>query len=347
MLALRADPKGLAALLLPVLLTRRSPSAYRMLPALVRYLREHQPDALISNFPFENLLAIAARRLAATDTALIVSEHNMVDLARRREAKWKRRFLPGLLRRQYPMADAIAAVSDGIAEDLAERTGLPRERIKRIYNPIVDARLLARARERPEHLWFRPEAPPIVLGAGRFASQKDFPTLVRAFARVRMQRPARLIILGQDQDGQHEALLALAHELGCEQDVSLPGYVLNPFAYMAGAAVFALSSRYEGFANVVAEALACGCPVVSTDCRSGPSEILAGGRYGRLVPVGDDAALAEAILEAIDQPGRAAGRRQQASMFSVERALTDYLRLIEAARAERPTGIRAALEAAG
>jgi glycosyltransferase involved in cell wall biosynthesis len=331
LLALRADPGGLGALLLPVLLAKRPPDSYRMLPALVGYLRENRPDALIAAFPFENLLAVAARRLAGVGTTLIVTERNTTTASTRRGVKWKRRFLPALLARQYPQADAVVAVSDGVADHLARQTGLPRASILTIHNPVVESDLAAKAAEPVDHLWFAPGEPPVVLGVGRLVEQKDFPTLVRAFARVRAGgRRARLVILGHGTEEARAALVALARGLGCEGELSLPGFARNPFAYMARAGTFALSSLHEGLPGVLIQALACGCPVVSTDCSSGPAEILEGGRYGPLVPVGDDAALADAIAAALDagpEAGRE-GRLARAAEFAVDRAVEAYLALI-------------------
>ena len=196
------------------------------------------------------------------------------------------------MQRTYLHADAIVAVSNGVADDLANVVGLPRECVTTIYNPTVHPQLLALAQARLEHPWFAAGAPPVVLGVGRLGKSKDFPTLIKAFARLRTERPARLLILGGTDkvskwDESRDQLMALAAELGVVDDVSLPGFVANPFAYMTRAAVFVLSSQYEGFPNVLVEALACGCPVVSTDCPSGPSEILDKGKYGRLVPCRD------------------------------------------------------------
>jgi glycosyltransferase involved in cell wall biosynthesis len=166
----------------------------------------------------------------------------------------------------------------------------------------------------------------VVLGAGRLHPQKDFPTLLRAFARVRAQRPARLVVLGSGKRAaRRAALLALAGRLGVGADVDLPGFAENPYAYMARAAVFALSSAWEGLPTALIEAMACGCPVVSTDCPSGPAEILEGGRYGELVPVGDDAALAAALLRALDAPPARAALRARAAQFSLEAAVERYL----------------------
>ena len=187
----------------------------------------------------------------------------------------------------------MVAVSDGVADDLAAWSGLARCRITTIYNPVATPDLAALQRAPVDHPWFQPGAPPVVMSAGRLGRAKDFPTLIRAFARVRRARPARLVIFGQ---GKTEAkttksiagLRQLAAGLGVAGDVALPGFVANPFAYMARAGAFALSSINEGLPGVLIQAMACGCPVVSTDCPSGPAEILAGGRYGRLVPPGDD-----------------------------------------------------------
>jgi glycosyltransferase involved in cell wall biosynthesis len=213
-----------------------------------------------------------------------------------------------------------------VAQDLSTATGIPRERISTIYNPVVPPELLTRAKAPLEHPWFEPDSPPVLLGVGRLSAQKDFPTLLRAFARVRRLRPARLIILGEGKrPGYRPELLALARELGVGEDVQLPGFAENPYAYMARASVFVMSSAWEGLPSVLVEALACGCPVVSTDCPSGPREILQGGRYGRLVPVGDAEALAKAILATLDAPPDGEMLRTRGAEFSVGASTQRYL----------------------
>jgi glycosyltransferase involved in cell wall biosynthesis len=197
--------------------------------------------------------------------------------------RWHWRFLLPVVQRTYLWADAIVAVSDGVADELSLITSIPRKDIMTIYNPIVTSELQRKAQVPLDHPWFTPGAPPVVLGAGRLRVQKDFPTLIRAFVRARAVRKIRLMILGGGKDERRDAqykaqLLALADQLGVADDVALPGFVENPFAYMARASVFVLSSAWEGFGNVIVEALACGCPVVSTDCPSGPAEILENGK---------------------------------------------------------------------
>jgi glycosyltransferase involved in cell wall biosynthesis len=166
-----------------------------------------------------------------------------------------------------------------------------------IYNPVLTPELIKSTKEPLDHPWFAPGEPPVVLGAGRLVEQKDFPTLIRAFAQVRQVRPARLMILGSGRE--QKRLEALVRELNLEEDVALVGFVKNPSAYMAYSPVFVLSSAWEGFGNVIVEAMAVKTPVVSTDCQSGPAEILDNGKYGSLVPVGDTKAMAEAILSVL------------------------------------------------
>lgn len=325
---LKADPTGLVPLLPPVLLPPKPSKIILYLPDLVHYLRREQPTALLAAKPYPNLTAVWAKRLANVSTRVVVSEHGHAsrDLRYERRPKWRNRFIRPLLRRVYPWADAIVSVSDGVAEDMAAFVDIPRERITTIYNPVVTPDLHAEARAPLDHAWFRPGASPVVLGIGRLVPQKDFPTLLRAFARVRARRPARLAILGEGK--LRAELETLARTLGVAADVTLPGFVENPYAYMARAAVFALSSAWEGLPTVVIEALACGCPVVSTDCPSGPAEILARGTYGTLVPVGDDAALAHAICDTLDDPPHRERLIERAQFFSADRAVEQYERLL-------------------
>jgi glycosyltransferase involved in cell wall biosynthesis len=266
------------------------------LPALVRYLRSERPQALLSSIDYVNVVALWAKRLARVPVRTVVNEQNTLSF--RGQEGGGLRWVPGLARRFYPWADAIAAVSAGVANDLADVTGLPRERIDVIHNPVVTPELQALKRGEVDDPWLAPGQPPVLLGVGRLTAQKDFPTLLRAFARVRRERSARLLILGEGEE--REALEALVRELGLSDCVRLPGFAANPYACMSRATLFVLSSRWEGLPTVLIEALACGLPIVSTDCPSGPQEILAGGRFGALVPVRDEQALARTILAALD-----------------------------------------------
>jgi glycosyltransferase involved in cell wall biosynthesis len=331
--ALAADPAGFSQLLRPVLSARKPPHRLPHLVMLARYMRANRPQALLAALPTPNLLAVWARRLAGVKTRVVVSQHNTLSQTIGTSPKWRKRFLPPLVHRGYLMADAIVAVSHGVADDLTACAGIPHDRVTTIYNPIVSDTLRAEKREPVHHAWLAQGGPPVILGAGALIAQKDHPTLLRAFARVRTQRAARLVILGEARGSERDSaaraeLTRLAARLGVEADVCLAGFVRNPFSYMARASVFVLSSAWEGFGNVLVEALACGCPVVSTDCPSGPAEILEGGRHGRLVPVGDDKALADAILATLDHPPDTQALQARAEVFSVDKAVARYLELL-------------------
>jgi glycosyltransferase involved in cell wall biosynthesis len=200
--------------------------------------------------------------------------------------------------------------------------GIPRSHIQVIYNPIVTPDLQAKAKAPLEHPWFRSGEPPVILAAGRLTAQKDYSMLIRAFARVRQVRPARLMILGEGED--RPILEELARQLGVEQDVSLPGFVMNPYPYMAHAALFVLSSRWEGLPTVLVEALYCGAPLIATDCPSGPREILRDGQYGQLVPVGDDIFLARAIETTLDS-STPHFSRESWHLFELESVVHQYV----------------------
>ncbi len=303
--------------------------------ALVRYLRLHRPAAIVSAGDYANLCAVWARRVAGTETQVVVSHHNLISahLSNHTERVGKRRarLALGLFRHTLRLADAIVSVSGGAGDDLSRVAGIPRERIATIYNPVVFPDLPTLAKAPLHHPWCLPGFPPVILGAGRLVDQKDFSTLIRAFARVRRRRPARLVILGEGEE--RARLEALAAALGVAEDVALPGFVSNIFAWMSRARVFALSSKWEALPNVLIEALACGCPVVSTDCPAGPSEILSAGEFGALVPVGDDAALAMAIAAALDGPPPKERLIERGAWFTAERAAEQYVRLMSLANA--------------
>jgi len=297
-------------------------------PALARYLRRHRPDVLLAASHYVNLAAIWGCRLAGTGTPLVIRQctHLSRAIVNTNFPTGRRPFLGWMARRYFREAEAILAVSNGVADDLAVVAALPRRAIRTIYNPVVTPDLQARVSAPLDHPWFAPGEPPVLLGVGRLAAQKDFPTLIRAFARVRAHRPVRLMILGEGK--KRRELEELADSLGVRQDLALPGFEENPFAYMARAGVFVLSSAYEGLPGVLIQAMASGCPVVSTDCPSGPMEILEHGSYGPLVPVGDDTAMAEAIQTVLDAPPSQERLRGRAAEFSMDRAVEQHLEVL-------------------
>ncbi len=301
----------------------------RSLIALVRYLRRERPNALLSTSSHGNLIALLAKRVARTSTRIVVRQADAFSVsARLAPGRGLGRLVPILVPRLYRWADAIVAGSSGVAKDLAEVTGLPLERIRITPNPVVTPELFTMASDRLDHPWFAPGACPVILGAGRLTKQKDFSTLIRAFAMVNHLRTARLVIVGEGEE--RPSLEGLIKDLGLEGRALLPGFVRNPFAYMARAAVFALSSAWEGLPAVLIQALACGVPVVATDCEGGPHDVLRGGRFGQLVPVGDAPALANAIISALTGP-RSPTPTEAWHPYSQDVAVDDYLRVLQPA----------------
>ena len=295
----------------------------RALPGIVRYLRGARPDALLSSQTHLNLVTLLARALARVSTRVVASEHVALDAVLANGATWKERVFPIGARVGYRHADAVVAVSHDTAERFCAASGLSRNAVSVIYNPVVTPGLFVQASEDVDHPWFADGAPPVILSAGRLTRQKDHDTLLHAFARVRQEAAARLVILGEGES--RPALEQLADQLGVQADVQFPGFVDNPFAFMARARLFVLSSRWEGCPNVLIEAMACGVPVVSTDCPSGTAEVLQGGAYGRLVPVGDVEAMAQAMLSTLRERADAPRGVERARMFSAERAVNAYL----------------------
>ncbi len=284
---------------------------------LAQYAAQERPDIVFANLPQAEHAAFYAARLAGPRAfPPVVPVVRNVEAPGTRHSR-RRRLL-------FPSAAHVVAVSQGVAESVAEAVGVPEERLSVIYNPAVTPTALRRAEEAPDHPWFGDGGPPVVLGAGRLARQKDFPTLIEAFRLVLAERPCRLLVLGEgpmrpDLEGRVRAL-------GLEGQVSLPGWVENPYAFMARAALFALSSRHEGFPGALVEALACGCPAVSTDCPAGPAEILEDPTL--LAPVGDADALAGVMLRALARPADKPALRARAARFSMERAAAGYERVV-------------------
>jgi glycosyltransferase involved in cell wall biosynthesis len=224
------------------------------------------------------------------------------------------------------MAHHIVTVSNGIKDDLSRLSPRAGGKAQTIYNPVVDSDLVEKAKQPVSHPWLDDEDIPVILGVGRLTHEKNFDLLIRAFATVATARNVRLVLLGE---GKHqEKLERLIHALGVEGRVDIHGFVGNPYPYMASASMLVLSSIFEGLPTVLIEALACGCPVVSTDCPSGPREILEGGKWGALVPVNDQEALAASIRKTLDVPHNPERLQHRAWDFSVERSVDHYLSLL-------------------
>ncbi|NTW83795.1 MAG: glycosyltransferase [Chlorobiaceae bacterium] len=292
---------------------------------LARYLKAERPDSLLSALDNANIVAVLARMISGHEMNLVISQRCVLGFEsdsgkdmRSRLELWARQYF-------YPHADAIVAVSRDVADSLMAISALGQGQVKVIHNPTFTDSLIALSHEPIEHPWLQPGQPQFLLGVGRLTSQKDFQTLIKSFAKVRSSRELRLVILGEGE--LRPELESMISSLGLTEDVLMPGFANNPFSWMRSSGAFVLSSKYEGFVNVLVEAMACGTPVISTDCPGGPDVILEHEKWGRLVPVGDSLAMADAIeqtLDAKEHPDVAA----RAAEFSVDKAVDEYLKLL-------------------
>ena len=318
---------AIQVLFLPILSSLKPPKSLAFLPDLIHYLRKEQPDVLLSAKTHTNLVALWATQLAETSNRVVISERTTLGDITKTSPKWRWRFILPVLAHEYPKAGGIITVSNGVKEELAISTGLRPEKITTIYNPVLTKTIREKSLESINHPWFQKKEPtPIILGVGRLVPQKDFSTLIKAFSRVRQNQPAHLVIIGEGR--QRSELETLAQSLGIDKDVWMPGLSDNPYAFMSKASMLVLSSIYEGLPNVLIEALACGCPIVSTDCPSGPSEILLKGKYGTLVPMGDIHALAQAIHHTLDHPPNRNDLLVRAADFDIEKISRQYLEVL-------------------
>ncbi len=303
------------------------PHGLRLLSAigpLARHIRDGGLDILFTTSVPPNLIGLLARKRAERPIRVVIRQSNTIGLRRGEFAGIERRWRDMLVPRLYPLADTIVANSDGVARNLAA-LGVPASRVSTIPNGI-DCAWIARQARLPARL---PPADPgvkTIVTIGRLVAQKDHATLLRALAAIGNAKNCRLVILGSGPE--RSALHALADTLGLAGRVHFAGYQANPYPYLAQSDLFVLSSRYEGMPNVLLEALACGLPVVSTDCPSGPREILADGAYGELVPVADAARLALAIAHALAATSQPERQLRRARAFDVGAIAAHYADII-------------------
>lgn len=283
------------------------------------YLDRERPDAVLAMHVPSVVATTMAMRSMDRRIRVVATLHKLF------RSRHLRRRISG----SYPHADALVGISRDMSEGLSGITGVPSRRIHTIHNPIVSSDLLRESEAPSGHAWLDGSdrtGQPVLLAAGRLMEEKGFRTLLRAFAMLLARRRARLIVLGKGP--QLPVLLSLAEDLGIREHVDFPGFVVNPYSFMARADLFVLSSRVEGLPTVLVEAMACGCPVVSTDCPFGPAEVLEGGRLGGLVPVGNAKALAEAMDLALSTSPDRGLLRGRAELFGVDRAVDRYEALL-------------------
>lgn len=291
----------------------------RSLIPLMRYLKRRRPSVLLSALMHANVIAVVAVVLTGRQVRVMVSERDAVFPAGDRLlARWTR----ALTAAAYRRADGIITVSDGVRQDVIRELQHNEDKVITVHNPIDIEEIERLALQPTGHSWLDSSSQPVFLAVGRLEPAKGFDVLLEAVAKMRSETPVRLVILGEGS--LRDELVDLAGSLGLAHQVDFPGFQRNPFSWMARCDVFVLSSRNEGLPNVLIQAMACGARIVSTDCPHGPAEILEGGRWGSLVPVGDADALALAMEEAIRQHDAPAVTRR-ARDFSKEQSVRRYV----------------------
>jgi glycosyltransferase involved in cell wall biosynthesis len=295
------------------------------LPKLLEYLKHNDPDILLSAKILDDQVALQAKQRHSGHTRFFLRPGTaLISRMKARGTHPLRRWLKTRrLRSLFTAADGVVAVSRGVADEVVELSAIPWDKISVIKNPTITPELYQQADTAIDEPWLGADQPPLILGIGGLRRQKDFPTLLRAFALVRRALPCRLMILGQgNKQGQ---LLSLARELELGDDFRLPGFVENPYAYLKGAKLFVLSSLWEGSPNVLTEAMALGTSCVSTDCPSGPHEVTRGGEVAPLVPMGDPERLAQAMLQTLREPLDPHYLKEAVSDYTLEKSARSYL----------------------
>lgn len=295
--------------------------SYRSLPELIRYLKSAQPTALIAAKHRAMQVAVAARWLSGQRLTLVGRLGTTVSAALADRHPLRLWWWRQSVRLFYPHLDRLIAVSAGVRDDVLAMCH--NIQVDVIDNPVISDKLYAQAAAPCPHAWLAQRDIPVIIGVGRLTRQKDFATLIRAFAKLHDNQRCRLLIVG---DGNERgALQQLATDLGVKEAVDFTGYQRNPYSYVARASLFVLSSRWEGSPNALTEAMALGIPVVSTDCPSGPRELLVDGRYGMLVAVGDSDAMTNAMAQTLALPPPAETLKTAVSRFNADYSAARYL----------------------
>lgn len=292
-------------------------------PYLIRYLNTKRPENVLSFMTHANIVSLISSCLATHHPNIIISEHNELGASLQRSSRFRRGVVTSAIRRLYPNSDRVIAVSQGVADELHRGFGVNKQKLNVVHNPIPVDKIREDSKETPDHRWLTDYDLDVVLGVGSLHPQKDFLTLISSFAEMDEKADKRLMIIGE---GPQEAKIErkISKE-GLEEYVEIISYVENIYSHMGSADVFALSSAWEGFGNVIVESLASGTPVVATDC-SGPRDIM-NSQTGELVPVGDSKSMSDAIQKLLISPPPEKELRNYCSRFQSDNIAEEYLRV--------------------
>jgi len=295
----------------------------------ISHLKKNKPDVLISTLRRANIVAVLSKILTSKKFKLILREANSFSEDAVKNSSLSEKIINSLCKLFYPKADAIVAVSEKMSEEIGYHFKISKNKIHYIYNPVIDESIDEKILQKPDHKWFDNKNFAIILGIGRITPQKDFETLIKAFDIVRKQKKAKLIILGKpdSSNAELEKLKILVSKLNINNDIDFFGFVENPFAFLANADLFVLSSRFEGLPGTLIQALYCGCPVVSVDCTTGPSEILENGKYGLLCKPGDYESLALNMLKTLEESKTKEELKSRGKLYSIQSSSELYYKL--------------------
>lgn len=297
------------------------------IPELARYFKKNNPEAMLVAKDRAGRAALIAKMLSAVDTRIVIRLGTNLSTALAHRSAFSRWLRTAPMRHLYPLAHKVIAVSEGVRQDTLVLTCLMAGNVKVVRNPVITDALIDLANQECPHAWLEDNGTPVVLGMGRLSKQKDFPTLIRAFAQARKTQKMRLIILGEG--GDRPSLERLIHELELEENVLMPGFDANPYRWLSRANIFVLSSLWEGSPNALTEALALAVPSISTRCPSGPNETLAEGRYGSLIEIGNIEEMAKAIIQTLKSPLPANDLKEAVAEYKDNISAKHYLNLLE------------------
>jgi len=298
-------------------------STFASLFALRKFIKDRSPSVVLSTMTNANVVLLLATLFLRRPPAIIIRETIVLSENLSRVPGLKAKTLIFFAQLLYPMADAVVSLSKGVAADLERKIANLKRAVKVIYNPGPSEQEFSVDGQPSEQFLRSKESGFVFVALGRLHEQKDYPTLIKAFAKIRKEVRCSLWIFG---DGEDRAMLErLVHQLGMDGDVFMPGFVKDPYPYLKSADVFVMSSSYEGGPSSMLQAMACGCKIVSTDAPYGPAEFLENGQQGRLVPVGDATAFANAVLSSLNEPLNHASRAHSMRRFDPQYIVGEYL----------------------